>query len=310
MRNLLRKNVKEHEIAALYEIFFNDYVANVFTIEEKMSRYIDNYPKQFGKDTFDINIITLRLGLSNVIVKDYVNILYSRKEKVEQKNQVHIQEKLSLEYNGKFRGTLLERIIKTYLIKKGTLNPKETEKAIEQFLNSFFKFGRLYEFPDIIDILVNSLTEDIFTGLTDNFKPLYQANYLKMLISSELRENDTLEKSKKLDGVAWINDLKPILKDFLLNFTNRLLNPKSIQVIDNIAQFKLYEKPKTEIGIQYDEDGQSDVDLNELFDINLDIEEFRQRLEETVNNMELSLIQKKKLIRVKIQEFRELKRKN
>ncbi len=309
LRKLLEKEIKEYEIAALYEIFFNDYVAEVLKIEDILNKYEKNYPQSSSDEPLHINIITLRMGLSNVIVKDYVNILYSRKDNIRKKNSLPAINVDTTEYDGKFRGTLLERIIKTFLIKKGTLEPKELEKSIEQFLNSYFKFGQFYEYPEIIDVLVQSLTEDILTGLTDNFKPLYQESYLKMLISSELREREDLEKYKKLDGIAWINDLKPILKNFLMKFIDRLLDPKNIQVKDNKIRFEVYKNPV--IGKDNLKDGESQKQnpLDEIFDLNLNVEQYREKLEELINSMDLTLIQKKALIRSKIQEFRELKRK-
>ena len=74
-------------------------------------------------------------------------------------------------------------------------------------------------------------------GLTDNFKVIYQKSYLKLLISSVLRESkEELEQQKKLDGVAWIKDLKPVLNKFLLEFIDRILDPNLIQIRDETLE--------------------------------------------------------------------------
>ncbi len=309
LRDVLNEQVDEYEIAALYEIFFNDYVATL-SLEEILNKYNDKFPKTSTNKPLKIEIMTLRIGLSSVIVKDYVNILYSRKEDKKKKSPQSASISGTLgDYQATFRGTLLERVLKTYLIKKGTLSHKEMEKAIEQFLNSYFKFGMFYEYPEIIDVLVQSLAKDVLEGLTDNFKPLYSESYLKMLISNVLRQAPGIEQRKKLDGLAWIHDLKPVLKDFLLNFIERLLDPMNIQINQGTATFDMYKKPMLKKKVaELSTFTEQDL-LKDIFDLNLDVEEFRSKLEEKLNSTKLSLIEKRNLIRIKMQEFKDLKRK-
>ena len=74
LRDLFKKDLKEFEISALYEIFFssNEEILNVKEILEKHKARVPIFFNEKGK--IDTNVITLRSGISEVIRKDYEKI--------------------------------------------------------------------------------------------------------------------------------------------------------------------------------------------------------------------------------------------
>ena len=224
IRNLLRKDTKEYNFSALYEIFFSPYEAKTLDIKDILARHIDNVPTHFdGAEKINTNIIILRSGLSNIIAKDYENVLSARKEEKIQK-ELKFKEKTSYEEKPDtgFKGLLLERMIKTYCISKKEINDKEIENAVSQFLSSYFKFGTLYNFDGFKDLLVYNLAEDIYSGLTDKFKQTNSLENIRYLVLNIMTIFSKTIKSSTLDGMAWKTDLMPFLKEFLTKFINNL----------------------------------------------------------------------------------------
>ncbi len=226
LRMLLKTSIQEFNHSALYEIFFSPYNTKNLNIEDILRRHMHNVPTHFhGSTKINVNTIILRSALSNIIVKDYEDVLFSRKEeeamKCKQLNgNVKLQKKIIYEFNG----ALLERMIKTYCIGKKQIYSSEIEKAVGQFLSSYLRFGSFYKFTEFKDKMTKSFSEDIICGLTDNKKNLIQKNHLESAISKALMEFNKLNSDLELDGLALKNDLTPILKDIVIRLIDTNLN--------------------------------------------------------------------------------------
>ena len=81
IRKILKVDIREYNFSALYEIFFSPYDSKNLNIKDILERHIDKVPTHFqGLEKLNTNIIVLRSGLSVIIVKDYENVLFARKE--------------------------------------------------------------------------------------------------------------------------------------------------------------------------------------------------------------------------------------
>jgi hypothetical protein len=108
IRNLFKKDIREHNFSALYEIFFNTFDEKSLIIEDIVQKHIHNIPSHYyGSNKINTNVMTLRQGLSNIIVKDYVNVLSARKEE-EVSNSIPVSKKIIDESED----SNLEKIIK------------------------------------------------------------------------------------------------------------------------------------------------------------------------------------------------------
>jgi len=228
LRTLMKKNIQEYNFSALYEIFFSPYDTKNLNIEDILLRHMHNVPTHFqGSNKIDVNIIILRSALSNLIVKDYEDVLFSRKEAAAMKTkQLNEKVKSKKEIIYEFHGSLLERMIKTFCISKKEILPSEIEKSVSQFLSSYLKFGSFYKFADFKDNMIKCFAEDIILGLTDNMKNQIQKNHLESAISNALMEFNKINSDLELDGQALKNDLTPILKDIVIHLINTNLNLK------------------------------------------------------------------------------------
>jgi hypothetical protein len=226
LRTLIKKNIQEYSFSALYEIFFSPYDTKNLNIDDILLRHMHNVPTHFqGSNKISVNIIILRSALSNLIVKDYEDVLFSRKEEEAIKfNQINENIKPKKKIIYEFNGSLLERMIKTYCINKKQIFPSEIEKAVSQFLSSYLRFGSFYKITEFKDKMTNCFAEDIICGLTDNKKNLLQKNHLKSTISSALMEFSKLNCDLELDGLALKNDLTPILKEIVIRLIDINLN--------------------------------------------------------------------------------------
>ncbi len=226
IRKILKKEIREHNFSALYEIFFSPYESKNLNIKDILERHNDNVPTHFeGMEKIDTNIIILRSGLSNIIVKDYENVLFARKDETFKKEISRVKTtSYKPEQESKFKGSLLERMIKTYCISKKEISDKEIENSVAQFLSSYFKFGVLYDFDNFKDLLIQNLAEDIYLALTEKFKEKNTIDNIKYLIINVIAIFNKTIKLRKLDGLAWKKDLTPILKTFVIKFINNLLN--------------------------------------------------------------------------------------
>lgn len=216
IREFLIKNVSELEICALYEIFFNPNQID----STKMDVFLRTNELRVhtifkGKEKVNTSIFTLREGLSSMIKKDY-NDLHSSKVEIKSDQQKSDYEVLST--ITEFDGTMLERLIKSYCFNKRKIVERELESAISRFLSSFFRFGQFYKYEDFKGNLTQSLTASVRSGLTDKGK----LNLLDNLISDNfLYFEKTLEKLK-LDGLAWVRDFTPIIKEIVIKLVDML----------------------------------------------------------------------------------------
>jgi len=226
LRTLIKDDIQEYNFSALYEIFFSPYDTKNLNIDDILLRHMHNVPTHFqGSKKINVNIIILRSALSNLIVKDYEDVLFSRKEEEAMKNKqldkkINSKKKIIYEFNG----ALLERMIKTYCISKKEIFPSEIEKAVSQFLSSYLRFGSFYKFAEFKDVMTKCFAEDIIRGLTDNKKNLIQKNHLESAISKALMKFNKKYYDSELDGQALKNDLTPILKDIITHLLNNNFN--------------------------------------------------------------------------------------
>lgn len=224
IRKIIKKDTKEHNFSGLYEIFFSPYESKNLNIKDILERHIDDVPTHFeGMEKIDMNIIILRSALSNIIVKDYENVLFARKEE-KLKKEIKITKTAAYkpEPVSNFKGLLIERMIKTYCISKKEISEKEIENAVAQFLSSYLKFGTLYNFDNFKELLIQSLTQDIYLALTESLKKKNTLDNIKYLILNVITIFNKTIKVRKLDGLAWKKDLTPILKTFVIKFVNNL----------------------------------------------------------------------------------------
>ena len=224
IRSILKKDTKEHNFSALYEIFFSPYESKNLNIKDILERHIDKVPTHFnGMEKIITNIVVLRAGLSNIIVKDYENVLFARKEEKTKKEQkFEVKTTHELEPESTFKGLLIERMIKTYCISKKEISEREIENAVSQFLSSYFKFGILYDFDSFKELLVYNFADDIFSGLTEKLKLNNTLDNIRYLVLNVITIFSKTIKSKKLDGFAWKKDITPFLKTFMTKFINNL----------------------------------------------------------------------------------------
>ncbi|MCK4286647.1 MAG: hypothetical protein KAX18_10620 [Candidatus Lokiarchaeota archaeon] len=224
IRKLLKDDIREYNFSALYEIFFSPYESKNLNIKDILERHIHNVPTHFqGMEKINTNIIILRSGLSVIIVKDYENVLFSRNEERERKElkfkkssvvQVKIEEN--------FSGLLLDRLIKTYCVRKIEISHKEIENAVSQFLSSYFKFGKIYNFDDFKELLVQNFAEDLISALSERLRRRNPLESVKRTLFNIMSSFRRVNKFGRLDGLAWKNDLTPILKNFMTKFINGL----------------------------------------------------------------------------------------
>jgi hypothetical protein len=216
IREFFIKNISEIEICALYEIFFNPNQVDSTNVDfflKKNELSVHTIIKE--KEKVNTNIFTLREGLSSMIKKDY-NELHSSKVQIKSEQQKTNFKVISA--ITKFDGTMLERLIKSHCFNKQKIVERELENSISSFLSSFLKFGQIYKYEDFKDTLVKNLTDSLYSGLPENYK----FDSLDILISDILFNFERMLKNQKLDGLAWIKDLNPILKDVVIKFVDIL----------------------------------------------------------------------------------------
>ena len=223
LRTIFKDDVKEFEISALYEIFFIPFQISSVNIKNLLERHRNKIPTLF-KESKRINtsLITLRLALEQIIKSDYDGVLLSRREEAQKKDIMGTKAFGSQNMQMEFNGTLLERMIKTYCFNKREIKLADIDNGIVSFLNSYFKFGKFYDYDEFEEMLKDSLAEYINNGLTERYKKPDSLEFLKKLIKEVLSEFRTVHTIKKLDGAAWVNDLKSVLKNFFFKFINDL----------------------------------------------------------------------------------------
>jgi len=224
IRKLLKNGIREYNFSALYEIFFSPYDSKNLNIKDILDRHIDKVPTYFqGLEKINTNIIVLRSGLSIIIVKDYENVLFARKEEKMKKQLKFKQVKpIHTELETRFNGLLLERMIRTFCVRKIKMSLKEIESAVSQFLSSYFKFGTFYHIDVFKDLLIQNLAEDLNSSLPNEYKKYNSLDNISRSISNTITSFTRVNKVKKLDGLAWKKDLTPILKNYVTKFINSL----------------------------------------------------------------------------------------
>jgi len=223
LRTIFKDDVKEFEISALYEIFFIPFQISSLNIKNLLERHRNKIPTLFKElKRINTSLITLRLALEQIIKSDYDGVLSSRREEAQKKDIMGKKTLVAQDMQIEFNGTLLERMIKTYCFNKRDIKIADIDNGIVSFLNSYFKFGKFYDYDEFEEKLKNSLAEYINSGLTERYKKPDSLEFLKKLITEVLNQFRTIHTIKKLDGAAWVNDLKPSLKNFFIKFTNDL----------------------------------------------------------------------------------------
>jgi hypothetical protein len=311
IRNLLKNEINEHEISTLLDIFFTPYERKTYDVNKILGKYEKKVPTLLRENhRISTNIITLRAALTDIVINDYKGVMGARLESSQAKEiKFRKSTPLQEEEIRDFNGTNLERILKTYCFNKKEIEPRIIESAVSNFLTSYFIFGKFYEYDEFNEKLIHSLADYINLGLTDKYKEVFPINKLKSIISDDLARFRTIHQIKKLDGVAWINDLKPVLKRFVIYFSDNLFTQTDfVKSQKEIEQEKIEPSPPPEPSIKAEQKGV--IDFHQIFDLNLEIDEYRKKLEILLADSDKSMIEKRNIIRTKVQEFKIQKRKH
>ncbi len=224
IRKLLKKDISEYNFSTLFEIFFSPYESKNLHVKDILERHIDKVPTHYqGTEKIDTHIVILRSGLSLIIVKDYENVLFSRREEKTRKELKFTKTvKANHQTENKFEGLLIERIIKTHCIRKIQITEKEIEDAVSQFLSSYFKFGKIYNFDDFKELLIRNLVDDITSAIPNKLNSVNIEVKIKRSLLNVINTYSRINKVRKLDGLAWKNDLKPILKNYMVKIVKTI----------------------------------------------------------------------------------------
>jgi hypothetical protein len=216
IRNLFSKNIKEFEICSLYEIFFSPNLPENFDMMETLEKYKLQVPTIFYEsDRINTNIITLRSALTDIIKKDYESISKKSPTKISEETVHVISKGLTEKEKNVFSGPFLERIIKSYCINKDPETLNDLEKAIGQFLGSYFQFGELYKFDDFAQSLEQRLIEILYTRAPEQIHAKFDLESLKTYFKEYIEEYRENYQKKELDGTVWKKDLTPLLKNYI-----------------------------------------------------------------------------------------------
>ena len=302
IRNLLCDDIKEFQISALLEIFFSPYNKDNLDLQGILKKHKMQVPTFFcGNQRTDVSIITLRSGLSKIIKYDYSQVLKAREGKERKKIKKKGENKKNSRYSqGDFGGAQIQRRIKAYCFNRETITQKDIERAVIQFLTPFFKFGNFYKFSSFREKLIKNFTESIYLGLSNKLQNRFPCSNIETQVQNAINRFREIHKIKELDGSAWKNDLLPILKRFLINFTDNLFS-------QDINSNPHHYKNKSILNKTTNSD-KNEINFEHLFQLDLEIEEFRNKMEEELKNHNLGLIQRKNILRRKVQEFKKKKR--
>lgn len=307
IRKLLKLEIKEYEISALLEIFFSTYDTHnskLFDLEHILLKHKVRVPTYFKEgDRVDTSIITIRSGLSEIIIKDYESVLFSRKEQaIQEVKKYKVNREIKKGVPLEFGGSQIQRRIKAFCINKKEIRKEELESAVNEFISPYFKFGKFYEFEKFESDLVRNFTESMYSGLSPAGKEKIHIDELLNFVGTEVKRFQFDHRIKILDGSAWKQDLTAPLSKILQKIMNRFFHHNGITI--SLEQTQA-DKDKHHF---IDGEGEDGVDFAKLFDLNLEIEEYRERVENDLKDSNLGLIQKRNLIRKKVQEFTSKKR--
>jgi hypothetical protein len=156
---------------------------------------------------------------------------------------------------------------------------------------------------------LNFLTENLFESFIQEFKAIYNREQLKKLISTHLQKIEVINKDKKLGGVAWINDLTPIITDLMTNIFDNLLDFNILK--QQTADGAFTNKGRVNIDIIKNKiKSLQELTIEECLSLNLDLEQFRAFLEGILEESNLSIIKKRNYLRKHMDLYRAHKRKN
>ncbi|MFX1575272.1 MAG: hypothetical protein ACFFB0_21260 [Promethearchaeota archaeon] len=218
LRELFKSDMEEYEFCTLYQIIFNlkqSESINFIALLEKNKTKIPSVII-LGKK-YNTTIHTLREGLSDMIKNDYNEGLPSNIKIINYGKKRTIENAIDRDFDG----TMVERLIKFYCFQRREIDKKEFTMAINQFLSSYFQFGLFYNFNEFKEKLVSSFIDYIYSGLTENYAD-QSIDSLKNEFSLAIEEFEKNLKQPVLKGKAWIEDLKPILQNFIEKFVNSL----------------------------------------------------------------------------------------
>ncbi len=219
IRKIFKKDMKEFEYSALYEILFSPFDRESLNINEILENYRTKVPTIFDDDErISTNLFTLRSGLSEIIQNDYNEVNKAKNSKIlRQKTSIDPKQVV-------FNGTMIERLIKLYCFNKNEIQKRELKMSIKQLLSSYFQFSIIYRFEEFEELLVKNLADYIYSGLTEEFKKVNPKEPIESQISIILSRYKNSIKIRELDGSAWINELKDVLEKFLSEFFKNLSN--------------------------------------------------------------------------------------
>ncbi|MFX1380524.1 MAG: hypothetical protein ACFFA4_15670 [Promethearchaeota archaeon] len=218
LRVLFKSNLEEYEFSTLYQIIFNLKQSESINLTSLLEKNKDKVPSIIiHGERFNTTIHTLREGLSEMVKNDYneglpsdIKIInYEKKAPIENVN------------DRDFDGTMVERLIKFYCFQRKNIDKKEFTLAVSQFLSSYFQFGIFYDFNEFKEKLVSSFIDYIYSGLTENYLD-QSIESLNNEFTSAIEEFEKNLKQYRLKGKAWIEDLKPILQQFIEEFVSGL----------------------------------------------------------------------------------------
>ena len=220
IRKIFKKDMKEFEFSAIYDILFSPFDRESLNLNEILEKHRTKVPTVFyNNERINTNLFTLRSGLSEIIKNDYNEVSTSKSENIRSPKK---KKKLIPPKKTVFNGTMIERLMKFYCFNKNEIPKRELEMSITQLLSSYFQFGIIHRFEEFKEILIKNLADHIYSGLTEEFKENYPLETLESKISIILTQYKNSIKIKDLDGSAWIIELKNVLESFLSEFIKNL----------------------------------------------------------------------------------------
>ncbi|MFX0007051.1 MAG: hypothetical protein ACFFA7_05585 [Promethearchaeota archaeon] len=218
LRSLFKSDLEEYEFSTLYQIIFNLKQSKSINLTELLEKNKVEVPSiLIHGEKLNTTIYTLREGLSEMIKSDYNEGLPSDIKIIDYGKKGAVEEVIDRDFDG----TMVERLIKFYCFQRRTIDKKEFTMAINQFLSSYFQFGIFYDFIEFKEKLISGFVDYIYSGLTENYTDR-SIESLKNEFSVEIDEFEKNLEHPRLKGKAWIEDLKPILQNFIEKFVNCL----------------------------------------------------------------------------------------
>lgn len=312
LRDLFNPDIKPYEYSTLLGILFSAYETSERDIDSILEQHKAKFPISFD---FNIDLEILGAGLSEIIKNDFDLELQARDKKDQTEEETEPKTDIILEFDG----TPIERTVKTFCFNKRVPDTIIMDKNISQFLATFFKFGRLYKSENFKDKLITKLCEYMFFGLTDPLQNNSNSDTIETFIHGALINNEILNNPAPLDGLVWKKDLTPIisatLKSFLAHSFDNLCIEAPVEIDEQIPiedekkqKNKDKKNKKGDKEVVVEEEDVYGIDFESIFDLDLSIDDYRDKLEVLLEKAELSLIDKRNISRAKVEEFKKKKR--